>query len=75
MNVLYDRLDAADITAAAQVLSSFGEWPEDWQVILGGIADGSGFSAAEIDLMDAATATFWWNSIMAFRNRIKEAEG
>ncbi|MEE9926456.1 MAG: hypothetical protein PBV01_24400 [Brucella anthropi] len=23
MNVLYDRLDAADITAAAQVLSSF----------------------------------------------------
>jgi len=26
-------------------------------------------------MMDAATATFWWNSIMAFRNKIKETEG
>lgn len=36
-------------------------------MILGGLAECSGFSAAEIGTFTAAEAAFWWNCIMAFR--------
>ena len=44
-------------------------------MILGGLAESSSFSAAEIDGFDAAEAVFWWNSIMAYRRSIIEKDG
>jgi len=41
-------------------------------VILGCLADETGFTAAEIDAMDARTAIYWWNCIMAYRRRMAE---
>ncbi|MBB3947213.1 hypothetical protein GGQ73_003179 [Rhizobium skierniewicense] len=38
----------------------------------GGVADGSGFSAAEIDAMTIDELRFWWNCIMAYRNHVSE---
>lgn len=44
-------------------------------MILGGLAEGTGFSAAEIDGFDAAQAVFWWNCVMAYRKAVSEKDG
>lgn len=41
-------------------------------MIIGGLADSTGFGAAEIDSMDAQTATWWWNCIMTYRKAVNE---
>lgn len=41
-------------------------------MILGGLAEGTGFSAAEIEGFTADQAAFWWNCLMAFREAVKK---
>jgi len=41
-------------------------------VILGFLADETGFSASEILGFDAGSATFWWNCVMAWRTHAKD---
>lgn len=41
-------------------------------MILGGLADGSGFSAAEIEAMTKDQAVTWWNCIMSFRQEVQK---
>jgi hypothetical protein len=43
-------------------------------VILGGLVDGTGLSAAEVDQFTARDATFWWNAIMAYREEVAKKE-
>ncbi|MCY1666241.1 hypothetical protein [Rhizobium sp. SL86] len=38
--------------------------------MIGALADGTGFSAAEIDSFDARTLTYWWNMVMAWRQEV-----
>lgn len=38
----------------------------------GGLADGSGFSATEIEAMTIDGLQFWWNCIMAYRKSVRE---
>lgn len=40
--------------------------------MVGGIADGSGFSAGEIEAMTIDSIQFWWNCIMAYRKSVSE---
>lgn len=40
--------------------------------MLGGIADGSGFSEAEIAAMTIDKVRFWWNCIMAYRKHVND---
>ncbi|MGN6777569.1 hypothetical protein [Rhizobium sp.] len=42
--------------------------------MFGGIADSTGFSAAEIENFDAPTTVFWWNNIMSYREHLKQQE-
>ncbi len=35
--------------------------------MLGAIADGTGFSAAEIESFDVDRIIFWWNCLMGWR--------
>jgi len=41
-------------------------------LMMGGLAEATGFSAHEIENMDASTLTFWWNCIMSYRAEIKK---
>lgn len=41
-------------------------------MILGGLADGSGFSASEIGAMTKDQAVTWWNCIMSFRQEVQK---
>ncbi|WP_280177830.1 hypothetical protein [Rhizobium sp. RU35A] len=43
-------------------------------MIIGGIAEGTGFSAAEIDAFTARDALYWWNCVMAFRAEIQKKQ-
>lgn len=40
--------------------------------MIGGLADGSGFSAAEIDDMTINQVRFWWNCIMSYRKHVND---
>lgn len=40
--------------------------------MLGALADGTGFSAAEIDSFDARRVIFWWNCVMSWRRQVSE---
>ncbi len=40
--------------------------------MVGGLADGSGFSAVEIEAMTIDGVRFWWNCIMAYRKHVQE---
>lgn len=40
--------------------------------MVGGLADGSGFSADEIEAMTIDRIRFWWNCIMAYRKSVSE---
>lgn len=40
--------------------------------MVGCLADGSGFSEAEIDNMTIDKVRFWWNCIMAYRNHVND---
>jgi len=41
-------------------------------MMMGGLAEATGFTAHEIESMDAGTLTFWWNCIMAYRQEVKK---
>ena len=43
--------------------------------MLGGLADGTGFSADEIESFTVDRVRFWWRNLMAFRQAVKEASG
>lgn len=43
-------------------------------MIMGGLVDGTGLSAAEVDGFTAAKATFWWNAIMAYRKAVADTK-
>lgn len=40
--------------------------------MIGGLADGSGFSAAEIGDMTIDEVRFWWNCIMSYRKHVND---
>ncbi len=40
--------------------------------MIGGLADGSGFSAGEIEAMTIDRIQFWWNCIMAYRKHVRD---
>lgn len=40
--------------------------------MLGGITEGSGFSATEIETMTIDKVRFWWNCIMAYRKKVND---
>lgn len=40
--------------------------------MIGGLADGSGFSAGEIGDMTIDQVRFWWNCIMAYRIHVND---
>jgi len=40
-------------------------------MMMGGLAEATGFSAHEIETMPPDSLTFWWNCIMAYRQEIK----
>jgi len=41
-------------------------------MMMGGLAEATGFSAHEIETMSPAALTFWWNCIMAYREEVKQ---
>jgi len=41
-------------------------------MMMGGLAEATGFSSGEIESMDAAALTFWWNCIMSYRAEVKK---
>ncbi|MGO4558327.1 hypothetical protein [Mesorhizobium sp. 2RAF21] len=43
-------------------------------MILGGLVDGTGLSASEVDRFTATDAVFWWNAIMAYREEASKKE-
>lgn len=38
--------------------------------MIGALADGTGFSAAEIDSFDVRKLIYWWNMVMAWRQEV-----
>ena len=42
-------------------------------MILGCLADGTGFSAAEIGGFDMPQAMFWWNCLMEWRREVRDS--
>lgn len=42
-------------------------------MMLGGLADGTGFSAEELESFTIDRIKFWWNNIMAFREAVQKA--
>ncbi len=43
-------------------------------MIIGGLVDGTGLSASEVDAMTAPEAIYWWNCIMAYREHVSSKE-
>ena len=50
----------------------FREWPEDWPLILGGIAAETSFGEAEILAMTCDRVRFWWNAVAAYHRKVRE---
>lgn len=42
--------------------------------MLGALADGTGFSAAELEDFEAHRAKFWWNCVMAWRKEVADQQ-
>ncbi len=42
--------------------------------MLGALADGTGFSAAELESFDADQIRFWWNCVMTWRAEVAKKD-